>query len=511
MSSEEIKFDCPECGEGLAIDRRAIGHQVACPFCKDPITVPEIEAPAPIELEPLSLKDRAKAEAPGSSLAEMASTRPESPSLPLKTEALIDEPAVAEDPAPKVGARIEPSGNTGKAGGLPPKRKPGEMPKAMAEDPPPGAGAAAMPADRGSGSLPPAASSPPRSDQGTRRSEESSQATEPSHRIRPNGRDSEVPEGYEEKVRRKRKRRNPDEHRLNPREHPKMVAFDEVVGDSTFRKHPGHGKTPFLKKLGVFAIILGILAAIGLGILKKLELSEPDPNIEAQPMTELEKEFEIVAGRLDEFREAGSVADKRSFVRDPVTNIEGYPTLEERMSEYYGENTFNAHFPRLEKASGTLITQGETEFFRIAMQNKRVSSFLYFEKSAAGYKLDWDSFVGYNPTNWMKFLVNSSGKSESGVFRLIVTRTDYYTGLYQDDKKYQSYSVTDLDSNLDAIAYVVRGTAAEEAIEAEFAKLKMRDKQQVLVLAQVDLVGRGVDGSPLIFVEKVLRNSWLLP
>ncbi len=87
MSNEEIKFDCPACGEGLAIDRRAIGHQVACPFCKDSIMVPEIEEPAAIELEPLGVKQRVKADAGAASLEELANSRPESPKLPPKSVA----------------------------------------------------------------------------------------------------------------------------------------------------------------------------------------------------------------------------------------------------------------------------------------------------------------------------------------------------------------------------------------------------------------------------------------
>jgi len=500
MSNEEIKFDCPACGEGLAIDRRAIGHQVACPFCKDSIMVPEIEEPAAIELEPLGLKERAKADTGAASLEELANSRPESPKIPPKSAA-VEAPV---ESAPRVGSRIEPSGNAPTPGGLPPKRKPGEQPKAMAEEPAPTASAGVVPSQLGPRAHPPMGES-------ARPVPDSSPSAEVSHRFHPNGTESEVPEGYEQKVRRKRKRRNPDEHRLNPRERPKMVAFDEVVGDSTFRKHPGHGKTPLLKKLGVIALILGILAAIGLGILKKKQLSEPDPNLQPAPLTEIEKEFKIVSDRLDEFRAASSVTEKMSFVRLPITQMEGYPPLVERMTEYYNLNTLNAHFPSLDRASGTIVEQGESEFFRIAMENKRVNSFLYFEKSAAGYALDWDSFVGYNPTNWTKFLVNPLGDSESGVFRLIVTRADVYTGIYQDDSKYRSYSVTDINSAMHAIAYVVRETATEEAIEAEFAKLKMRDKQQVLVMAQVNLVERAVDGSNLIYIEKVLRSNWLLP
>jgi hypothetical protein len=496
MSTEEIKFDCPECSEGLAIDRRAIGHQVACPFCKVPITVPD-------ETKPVELP------AASPSLEELASSRPE-----LSAQIPASEPTRStpiSPPAVDAGGPAEKREGASQSAGLPPKRKPGEKPKSMAEEAAANPSAAVLSPERAVPPTPPVSRSRP--PLGESRPSAAAPTKEPRalRPARPNGSESEVPAGYEEKVRRKRKRRNPDEHRLNPREHPKMVAFDEVVGDNTFRKHPGRGKMPFFKKLGLLGVILGILAAIGLGILKQMQLNEPDDNLTPIPLSAIEKEFEIANERLEAFRTAASVEEKMSFVRVPITMMDGYPTLEERMNDYYSRNTLNAHFPRLDRATATVIEQGETEFFRVAMENKRVNTFLYFEKAAAGYALDWDSFVGYNPKSWTEFLVNPSGDSGSGVFRLIVTRSDHYTGIYQDEAKYRSYSVTDFNSSMNAIAYVVRETAAEEAIEAEFEKLKMRDEQQVLVIAQINLVERGVDGSNLIYIDKVLRSSWLLP
>ena len=58
---------------------------------------------------------------------------------------------------------------------------------------------------------------------------------------------------------------------------------------------------------------------------------------------------------------------------------------------------------------------------------------------------------------------------------------------------------------------MVRGTPAEEAIEAEFAKLRLRDDQRVLMIAEVNLVERGLDGTNLTYIEKILRSNWLLP
>lgn len=40
----DIKFNCPECGNHVVVDKRAIGMQLPCPHCSYPLTVPEPSA-----------------------------------------------------------------------------------------------------------------------------------------------------------------------------------------------------------------------------------------------------------------------------------------------------------------------------------------------------------------------------------------------------------------------------------------------------------------------------------
>ena len=324
-----------------------------------------------------------------------------------------------------------------------------------------------------------------------------------------------MPEGYEERVRRKRKRRNPDDHRLNPREHPKMVAFDEVVDASTFRKHPGHGRMPWWKLLGVIIAIVGILGGIGLGILKQMELNEPKSSGDAEK-TPMEIEFEAAKLRLDAFRMAPSLDEKMAYVRIPKAAVPGYPTLRARMNDYYTEYTLRPHFPNLDRASTEIVPMGDSDFLRISMTNNGIQSFLYFEKSAGGIALDWDSFVGYNPLDWTEFLVQPT--EEVSVFRLILepkgklgSLAKTHFGRFQNEKRYGSYIAADLISASKAIAYVERDSPAGEAIALEFDKLRSRDEQRILVIAEVKYDERGVDGSHLTEIEKVLATSWLLP
>lgn len=502
MSSPEIKFDCPKCSEGLAIDRRAIGHQVACPFCKDPITVPEVEEPAEISVEPIPVRQELPSQISGSpSLEDLASSRPKAPVEKLEQSGKV---AGNDD-----GLAPAQAGDV-KKGGLPPKRKPGEQPKAVAES---AAGTAVgnppMPPDRGGVPVPPAAApqrrvTPPPPAQPLTVALVPDESQAEAFQAQSNG---DLPAGYEEKVRSKRKRRNPDEHRLNPREHPKMVPFDEVVDEASFRRHPGTGRMPWWKKLGVFGAILGIIGCIVLAIVKKQQLAAPNENLRPVEQGPLDSEFKIADKLINAFLAADSVTEKMSFIRVPITKIDGYPSLKERVDDYYSINSN----PLLYPGTTELIEQGDTEFLKIEMKNSLMSSFVYFEKSATGYALDFDSFVGYNPVSWKVFLVNPTEDTEPQIFRLIVEPEEFYTGRFQDKTRYKSYRITDMVSSMDAIAYLVRGTTAADAIEVEFDKLKGYEAQRLLIVAEVNLDERGVDGKDLTYIDKVLRMSWLLP
>ena len=287
-----------------------------------------------------------------------------------------------------------------------------------------------------------------------------------------------------------------------------MVPFDEVVDESTFKKNPG--KMPFLQKLGVILSILGILAAIGLGILKHRELKEPSETSGNQVTAPLEVEFEAAKERLDEFRDAPSVQDKMAYVRVPSTNLPTYPSLSERMNAYYTQLGLRPHFPSLKRMGTTVVQRGDVEFLRINMTNKGVPSYIYFEKTAGGYALDWDSFVGYNPVEWSTFVPNIAEDSDRGIFRLIVKPADNYRGRFQDKNRYLCYEITDLGSINSAFAYVEKGSPAAESILAKFDELTSRDEQIIHIIGEVKWDER-VESDYLMALEKVLSDSWLVP
>ena len=58
---DDIKFNCPECGGSIAIEKRGAGLEVGCPHCAKPIVVPSIssEPPQP-PASPDSLNKRSK-------------------------------------------------------------------------------------------------------------------------------------------------------------------------------------------------------------------------------------------------------------------------------------------------------------------------------------------------------------------------------------------------------------------------------------------------------------------
>jgi DNA-directed RNA polymerase subunit RPC12/RpoP len=43
----DVIFNCPKCGQELAVDATGIGEEISCPSCSQKITIPESAKPAP--------------------------------------------------------------------------------------------------------------------------------------------------------------------------------------------------------------------------------------------------------------------------------------------------------------------------------------------------------------------------------------------------------------------------------------------------------------------------------
>src|ERR1700761_4267203 len=47
----DVIFNCPKCGQELAVDSTGIGEEISCPSCSEKITIPEDAQPAPPDAE----------------------------------------------------------------------------------------------------------------------------------------------------------------------------------------------------------------------------------------------------------------------------------------------------------------------------------------------------------------------------------------------------------------------------------------------------------------------------
>ena len=43
----DVIFNCPKCGQELAVDSTGIGEEISCPSCSEKITIPDTAKPAP--------------------------------------------------------------------------------------------------------------------------------------------------------------------------------------------------------------------------------------------------------------------------------------------------------------------------------------------------------------------------------------------------------------------------------------------------------------------------------
>ena len=51
----DIKFSCSQCGQHISCDEAWSGHQLQCPACQNTLTVPHLQAAAPVAPQPKSL------------------------------------------------------------------------------------------------------------------------------------------------------------------------------------------------------------------------------------------------------------------------------------------------------------------------------------------------------------------------------------------------------------------------------------------------------------------------
>ncbi len=154
------------------------------------------------------------------------------------------------------------------------------------------------------------------------------------------------------------------------------------------------------------------------------------------------------------FLHAKTVAELLPVVRHP--KITG-PRLQERhpdgMLKPPGMESF--------AEGGSVILEKSTAVVKVrtaTFEEREVSFF----KSAEGWKVDWESWVGWSDMPWDEFMQKQPKTPIR--FRLRLKPIIYYNFVFSDDLKWRSYLAESQDGNHRLFAYVERGSRVDNLI-----------------------------------------------
>ena len=234
---------------------------------------------------------------------------------------------------------------------------------------------------------------------------------------------------------------------------------------------PYRGKSSKLPMmvLVVALLLIGGIAILGLGLLD----DEAKPSLadttkvqrayglaDSKDVTEFHGEVSAV---IKNFLEAGSVDELIDYVRQP-----------ERVGplarQYYGIHTYEStrykELPRPQDLMSHMkyivaVIQLKPEDDTIgAVEPQRI---IALEQTPDGFKVDWESWVGYSEISWELF--TGQRMTDPYEFRAMVGRDDYYNFKYQDFADWRCYQIRDPEEKHRLWGYTARDSEVDKALQ----------------------------------------------
>ncbi|MCB1095046.1 MAG: HEAT repeat domain-containing protein [Verrucomicrobiae bacterium] len=91
------------------------------------------------------------------------------------------------------------------------------------------------------------------------------------------------------------------------------------------------------------------------------------------------------------------------------------------------------------------------------------SKIIALEKTSHGFKVDWESWVGYSAVSWEVF--QTERRSEPSLFRAMIGRDDYYNFRYTDFTKYRCYQILSPEETVKLWGYVERDSDVDRQLQ----------------------------------------------
>ena len=264
-----------------------------------------------------------------------------------------------------------------------------------------------------------------------------------------------------------------DEFQVDPDREP-VVRRRRYVGGSTEESAPSwddednYGTSAKKSNLPMIIMLVAALlmggTALLVSIMVKKDSGESLLTDIFRPSTETELANSLdpaefhgeVTEVLKNFLEADSVDEMIGYIRDPARVAPIART-------YYRERAVfeKPHYVKLPEP-GELQSHQKYMISLIEIEDEH-PRIVAMEQTKDGFKIDWESWVGYSKISWDLF--TSRRMIDTNEFRALITRDDYYNFKYSDFVQWRCYQLRDPDEKHRLYGYVERNGDIDKMLQ----------------------------------------------
>ena len=145
-----------------------------------------------------------------------------------------------------------------------------------------------------------------------------------------------------------------------------------------------------------------------------------------------------------EFLEAKTEADVEGLIRTPEVSTP-------RMRAWYDRNPWVTPGVRVVGHNNSIIINGDTITMDVQLDNFDIKK-IALVKTAAGYKVDWESWVAWTSVNWQELF--DLRPTDPVEVRVLCKRVNYYNRVFNDSTKWFAVRLSHPDSDKSIYGYI---------------------------------------------------------
>jgi len=299
-------------------------------------------------------------------------------------------------------------------------------------------------------------------------------------------------------------------YELKPIDELKAEGGDNPEWTSSTSTPPAEKKIPLLEQAKLRRMTLAgviLLALIGwLVYLKSQNTIDYEPLASTTPASgekeyneKIAKESNTLFRLAQEFLETETHVGRLSYVRHPETTAP-------RMKEHYGWRPQDLEIRAQSRSADVfIIEKNGKNFLGLALNLNNFSRRgMIFEKTYNGWKIDWESFIGYSEIPWPPLLAGQVDGAPA--VRATFEPDDYYNFDYTDNTAHTCYRIRDTKETTWGWAYCDRSSPVMEKMEQALKTTGGKKGEAVLRLRPA-----GKPGNKQFWIEEFVAATHLIP